>query len=112
MVAECGVLLTHVTQVVEKQGIRRVGLDAGMNALMRPTLYDAYHGIHNLARIEEETDAGFDVVGPICESGDVFGAGRMLPAAAGDGKSTSPNSSTQCANRMPSSACRQKTKHN
>src|SRR3546814_1125868 len=40
MVAECGVLLTHVTQVVEKQGIRRVGLDAGMNALMRPTLYD------------------------------------------------------------------------
>src|SRR3546814_1710826 len=38
MVAECGVLLTHVTQVVEKQGIRRVGLDAGMNALMRPTL--------------------------------------------------------------------------
>src|SRR3546814_4047842 len=72
MVAECGVLLTHVTQVVEKQGIRRVGLDAGMNALMRPTLYDAYHGIHNLARIEEATDAAFDVVGPICESGDVF----------------------------------------
>src|SRR3546814_2239039 len=70
MVAECGVLLTHVTQVVEKQGIRRVGLDAGMNALMRPTLYDAYHGIHNLACIEEATDAAFDVVGPICESGD------------------------------------------
>src|SRR5690606_29797348 len=39
MVAECGVLLARVTQVVEKQGIRRVGLDAGMNALMRPTLY-------------------------------------------------------------------------
>lgn len=85
MVAECGVLLTHVTQVVEKQGIRRVGLDAGMNALMRPTLYDAYHGIHNLARIEEVTDTAFDVVGPICESGDVFGAGRMLPAATAEG---------------------------
>src|SRR3546814_15046001 len=85
MVAECGVLLTHVTQVVEKQGIRRVGLDADMNALMRPTLYDAYHGIHNLACIEEATDAAFDVVGPICESGDVFGAGRMLPAATGEG---------------------------
>src|SRR3546814_8565506 len=56
-----------------------------MNALMRPTLYDAYHGIHNLARIEEATDAAFDVVGPICVSGDVFGAGRMLPAATGEG---------------------------
>src|SRR3546814_17139342 len=85
MVAECGVLRTHVTQVVEQQGIRRVGLDAGMNALMRPTLYDAYHGIHNLARIEEATDAAFDVVGPICASGDVFGAGRMLPASTGEG---------------------------
>src|SRR3546814_18836680 len=52
---------------------------------MRPTLYDAYHGIHNLACIEEATDAAFDVVGPICESGDVFGAGRMLPAATGEG---------------------------
>src|SRR5690606_32451559 len=39
MVAESGALLLRVTQVVEKQGIRRVGLDAGMNALMRPTLY-------------------------------------------------------------------------
>src|SRR3546814_17238825 len=85
MVAECGVLLTHVTQVVEKQGIRRVGLDAGMTALMRPTLYDAYHGIHNLARLEEETDAAFAVVGPICQSGAAFGAGRMLTAAQGEG---------------------------
>ncbi|WP_344760632.1 bifunctional aspartate kinase/diaminopimelate decarboxylase [Luteimonas lutimaris] len=85
MVAECGVLLTHVTQVVEKQGIRRVGLDAGMNALMRPTLYDAYHGIHNLSRTGGEGEAAFDVVGPICESGDVFGAGRMLPAATAEG---------------------------
>src|SRR3546814_6809645 len=56
-----------------------------MNALMRPTLYGADHCIHNLARIEEATDAAFDVVGPICESGGVFGAGRMLRAATGEG---------------------------
>src|SRR3546814_13939431 len=84
MVAECGVLLTHVTQVVEKQGIRRVGLDAGMNALMRTTLYDAYHGIHNLARIEEATEAAFDDDCPICDSGDVSGSGPRLPAATGE----------------------------
>ena len=85
MVAECGVLLLHDTQVVEKQGIRRVGLDAGMNALMRPTLYEAYHGIHNLARLDEPADTGFDVVGPICESGDVLGIDRPLPAATAEG---------------------------
>jgi len=85
MVAECGVLLLHVTQVVEKQGIRRVGLDAGMNALMRPTLYEAYHGIHNLSRLDEPADTGFDVVGPICESGDVLGIDRPLPAATAEG---------------------------
>ena len=81
LVAECGALLAHVTQVVDKQGIRRVGLDAGMNALMRPALYEAYHGIHNLTRLDELSDTPCDVVGPICESGDVFGSQRMLPAA-------------------------------
>ncbi|HVI57402.1 MAG TPA: bifunctional aspartate kinase/diaminopimelate decarboxylase [Luteimonas sp.] len=85
LVAECGVLLAHVTQLVDKQGIRRVGLDAGMNALMRPTLYEAYHGIHNLSRLDEAEDAACDVVGPICESGDVLGAQRPLPRATREG---------------------------
>jgi diaminopimelate decarboxylase/aspartate kinase len=85
LVAECGVLLARVTQVVEKQGVRRVGLDAGMNALMRPALYDAYHGVHDLSRLAEVEDTAFDVVGPICESGDVLGTGRMLPAATAEG---------------------------
>ncbi len=85
LVAEAGVLLLHVTQVIEKDGLHRIGLDGGMNALMRPAMYDAYHGIHNLSRIDDTGTAPFDVVGPICESSDVFGRERMLPKATFEG---------------------------
>ncbi len=85
LVAEAGVLLAEVTQVVEKQGVRRVGLDAGMHSLMRPALYDAWHGIHNLARWASPADSAFEIVGPICESSDVFGHGRLLPEATAEG---------------------------
>lgn len=85
LVAESGVLLTHVTQVVDKEGIRRVGADAGMNALIRPALYDAWHDVANLSRLDDKTEMAFDVVGPICESSDVFGKRRRLPAATTEG---------------------------
>ncbi|KAF1720719.1 bifunctional aspartate kinase/diaminopimelate decarboxylase [Pseudoxanthomonas wuyuanensis] len=85
LVAESGVLLTRVTQVVEKEGIRRVGADAGMNALMRPALYDAWHDVANLSRLDDGAEELFDVVGPICESSDVFGKRRRLPAATAEG---------------------------
>ena len=85
LVAEAGVLLASVTQVVEKDGVRRVGLDAGMNALIRPALYDAWHDIHVLNRLDESNDGVFDVVGPICESSDVFGKRRRLPSATAEG---------------------------
>jgi diaminopimelate decarboxylase/aspartate kinase len=85
LVAEAGVLLVRVTQVIEKDGLRRIGVDGGMNALVRPAMYDAYHGIHNLSRLDDDAVAAFDVVGPICESSDVFGRARMLPAATAEG---------------------------
>ncbi|MDV3467911.1 bifunctional aspartate kinase/diaminopimelate decarboxylase [Stenotrophomonas sp. C3(2023)] len=81
LVAESGVLLSRATQVVEKDGVRRVGLDAGMNTLMRPALYDAWHDIENLSRQGGYAEAAFDVVGPICESSDVFGKRRKLPVS-------------------------------
>ncbi|MGX5673245.1 bifunctional aspartate kinase/diaminopimelate decarboxylase [Thermomonas fusca] len=81
LVAEAGVLLARATQVVEKDGVLRVGLDAGMNALIRPALYDAWHDIHNLSRLDDGALRDFDVVGPICESSDVFGHRVKLPAA-------------------------------
>ncbi|MFC0678861.1 bifunctional aspartate kinase/diaminopimelate decarboxylase [Lysobacter korlensis] len=85
LVAESGALLLTVTQVIEKDGVRRVGADAGMNALARPAMYDAYHGIHNLSRLDDAALATFDVVGPICESGDVLGRDRRLPDATAEG---------------------------
>ncbi len=86
LVGECGVLLTRVTQVVEKDGVRRIGCDAGMHTLLRPALYEAWHDVVNLSRADDTDSALFDVVGPICESSDVLGRQRQLPARtqAGD----------------------------
>jgi diaminopimelate decarboxylase/aspartate kinase len=56
-----------------------------MNALLRPALYDAYHHVANLSRIGDADEATFDVVGPVCESGDVLGRARRLPAATAPG---------------------------
>lgn len=85
LVAECGVLLAHATQVIEKDGVLRVGLDAGMHTLVRPAMYDAWHDIVNLQRLDEADDGVFDVVGPICESSDVFGRQRHLPSTTAPG---------------------------
>ncbi len=86
LVAESGALLAHATRVIEKDGVHRVGLDAGMHTLVRPAMYDAWqHDIANLRRIDEPADGVFDVVGPICESSDFFGRGRHLPVATAPG---------------------------
>ncbi|WP_072715894.1 bifunctional aspartate kinase/diaminopimelate decarboxylase [Rhodothermus profundi] len=79
LVAEAGVLLARVTQVKEKGGVRYVGIETGMNSLIRPALYGAYHEIVNLTRLEEPATQTVEVVGPICESGDVLGHSRRLP---------------------------------
>ncbi len=78
-VAESGVLLARVTQVKQKGELRYVGCDAGMNSLIRPALYGAFHDIVNLSRLEEEpAKERVQVVGPICETGDTLGHGRRL----------------------------------
>jgi diaminopimelate decarboxylase/aspartate kinase len=85
IVSEAGVLLAPVTQVRRKGGVRFVGLATGMNSLIRPALYGAWHGIHNLSRLSQPPDGYWQVVGPICETGDVLGSDRLLPAtSAGD----------------------------
>jgi diaminopimelate decarboxylase/aspartate kinase len=82
VVARAGVLLLRVTQLKEKGESRYVGVDGGMNALLRPALYGAYHELVNLSRLDEPATMTATVVGPICESGDVLGYSRRLPETA------------------------------
>ena len=79
MNSDAGVLLATVTQVKRKEGWCYVGVDTGMNSLIRPALYDAWHEIVNLTRLGDPADTLCTVVGPICESGDVLGSNRRLP---------------------------------
>ncbi|WP_460875138.1 bifunctional aspartate kinase/diaminopimelate decarboxylase [Rhodanobacter koreensis] len=81
LVADAGALLAQVTQLKGKGAFRYLGIDTGMNSLIRPALYDAWHEIVNLTRLDEPATALYQVVGPICESGDVLGTDRRLPEA-------------------------------
>lgn len=85
LVARAGVLLARVTQTKQKGATHYVGVDAGMNSLIRPALYGSYHDIVNLTRLDQPLTEVANVVGPICESGDTLGSARRLPATdAGD----------------------------
>jgi diaminopimelate decarboxylase/aspartate kinase len=79
LVADAGVLLARVSQTKRKGALDYLGCDAGMHVLIRPALYDAWHEIVNLSRLDAPADIVYQVVGPICESGDVLGADRHLP---------------------------------
>ena len=77
LVAESGVLLTEVLYRKHAAGKDFVVTDAGMNDLIRPALYQAYHAIEVVRHTAGALTA--DVVGPICESGDFFAKARVLP---------------------------------
>eukprot|EP00457_Paulinella_chromatophora_P008326 gb/GEZN01008357.1/.p1 GENE.gb/GEZN01008357.1/~~gb/GEZN01008357.1/.p1 ORF type:complete len:460 (-),score=37.97 gb/GEZN01008357.1/:58-1386(-) len=85
--AEQGVLLTTVTQIKNKSGQAFVGVNTGMNALVRPALYDSYHHIENLTKLGTPIKGVLEahVVGPICESGDILGHSRPLPLDTEEG---------------------------
>lgn len=85
MAANAGVLLSRVIQVNERtDGRRFLVLDAAMNDLMRPALYDAFHDLKPVRPVEGEL-LPHDVVGPVCETGDTFARDRDLPPLkAGD----------------------------
>jgi bifunctional diaminopimelate decarboxylase / aspartate kinase len=81
VVAQAGVLLARVTQTKGKGDVQYVGVATGMNSLIRPALYGAYHDIVNLTRLGKPATELVTVVGPICETGDRLGSDRLLPPA-------------------------------
>ena len=81
VVAQAGVLLARVTQTKGKGDVQYVGIATGMNSLIRPALYGAYHDIVNLTRLGKPATELVTVVGPICETGDRLGSDRLLPPA-------------------------------
>ncbi len=83
--ANAGILLARVLHIHERPENRRFAvLDAAMNDLVRPAMYDAYHDIRPV-RVRPGPLLAYDVVGPVCETGDTFTRERMLPPlAAGD----------------------------
>tara|TARA_B100001093_G_C26767855_1_gene988711 strand:- start:58 stop:1278 length:1221 start_codon:yes stop_codon:yes gene_type:complete len=83
IVAQAGVLITKVLGIKENGSQKFLIVDAGMNDLMRPSLYSARHKIDNLLESSEKKDL-YSVVGPVCETADSFGAGFEVNATSGD----------------------------
>jgi diaminopimelate decarboxylase len=79
LVCDASILLTSVNTIKVTPSKKFVGVDAGFNTLVRPTMYGSYHPIlvaNKVAQADKET---YDVVGPICESGDALAKDRALP---------------------------------
>jgi diaminopimelate decarboxylase len=75
--ASAGALISGVQFIKHTEGKSFVVLDAGMNDLARPAIYGAYHKIVPVR--QGAAEEGYDVVGPVCESSDIFGSNRRLP---------------------------------
>jgi diaminopimelate decarboxylase len=78
LVGNAGVLLSEVLFVKESGGRKFLILDAAMNDLIRPTLYEAYHAIEPTSNRRRKKQT-YDITGPVCETGDMFASGRVLP---------------------------------
>lgn len=79
LVANAGVLLAKVTQTKVKGSSGYIGLETGMNSLIRPALYGAWHNIVNLTRLDDALEVTANIVGPMCETGDILGVDRKIP---------------------------------
>jgi diaminopimelate decarboxylase len=79
LVCDASVLLTAVNTVKETPFKKFVGVDAGFNTLVRPTMYGSYHQVLVANKVDAPEKETYDVVGPICESGDALAKDRRLP---------------------------------
>lgn len=79
IMADTTVLLTTVVDVKETPDKTFAGVDAGFNTLVRPAFYGSYHHVAVANKFDRPGEVTYDVVGPICESGDHLAKGRLLP---------------------------------
>jgi diaminopimelate decarboxylase len=79
LVCDASILLTRVNTVKETPFKKFVGVDAGFNTLVRPTMYGSYHHMLVANKLNAPEEEMYDVVGPVCESGDVLAKDRRLP---------------------------------
>lgn len=79
IVGQCGSLICRVLYVKENRNKKFVIVDAGMTDLIRPALYEAHHEVQNLTAQDIKGTETYDVVGPVCESSDVFAHDCTLP---------------------------------
>jgi len=79
LVCDASILLTRVNTVKATPFKKFIGVDAGFNTLVRPTMYGSYHHVLVANKLDSPDEEPCDVVGPICESGDVLAKDRRLP---------------------------------
>lgn len=83
LIGKAGLMLTNVEYIKKSEHKNFVLVDAAMNDLMRPSLYNAFHEVINLSNTQD-SDQLFDIVGPICETGDFLAKDRHMNANQGD----------------------------
>jgi len=79
LIGKSGILLTKVEYIKQSPGKNFIIVDAAMNDLIRPALYDAFHDIVNLS-LSNNDKLTYDIVGPVCETGDFLGKDRVISA--------------------------------
>ena len=79
VVCDTTVLLTRCVDVKRTEQKSFIGVDAGFNTLLRPSFYDSYHHVAIANKFNKACESRYDVVGPICESGDFLARDRVLP---------------------------------
>lgn len=79
IVAQCGSLIARTLYIKQGHTKRFVIVDAGFTELVRPAMYGSHHHTENLSATDKTRTTKYDVVGPICESSDVFSTDEMLP---------------------------------
>ena len=81
---KAGILITKTEYIKESKNQNFIVVDAGMNDLMRPSLYEAWHKIEPVVESKSPTENSYKLVGPICESADQFGEGLHIAVNEGD----------------------------